>query len=823
MLSRMLNGRRTSHPRPAAETPSLAEERPPWIVRLVRALRPREGWAVLLLAWTAAISLPAAASASRLVVGLEPLAWLATLALILAWWLAGRRISGWAAAGLLALSGLAANLIWGVRVVRLWPLVPQVARWLAGLVGNGATAPAVTYFHEQGAALASFGQRLAWWVGGLISGRGMPDNLVVIGLAGLAAWALAAWAGWWVARRGQPFLAVLPTAGVLAVVAYWAENVRWALIICLASTTMLLVLGRLAWSMAGWEREGVDYSPEMRLDVTLIGFALTVLVTILAPTVPFLTSRQASQAFWRLFESPYRQVEERLSSSFAAVQPARSLVPPSGIAGGGMPRSHLLGGRPELGQEIALRVRVRGAPPDAGLYWRGQTFAVYTGRGWDESAAQASELRLAAGQPWRADDPAAAGLPLVNSVEVVAGSRAVLYAAGEPIAADRPYRARLRGPGELIALAAADAPERYVILSQVSTAGAAQLRQAGQRYPATVLSLYLQLPDDLDGRLAGLAADWTAGAATPYDRALTIESALRRLPYTLDVPAPPAGREVVSWFLFDLGRGYCDYFASAMVVLARLSGIPARLAVGYAGGAYDAETDLYTVTELNAHSWPELYFSGYGWLRFEPTPAQLLPALPDAGLAGPGPSEELYAGPGSVAAGMAEMRALAEVNAAAAQRRWLAQGLAGAANGLVLLGLLLGWWTHRGRRQLAVGVPPQASADFLRLQRWGARLGRPARRGETPREYVAAVIGAAAAIVDRGRRQSQAAGAAAVVIDADAPGLVRAYERALFGPEEPLPEPPQPREAPARLWAAFRRLWWSRARLTRRRAGRVTR
>ena len=58
-------------------------------------------------------------------------------------------------------------------------------------------------------------------------------------------------------------------------------------------------------------------------------------------------------------------------------------------------------------------------------------------------------------------------------------------------------------------------------------------------------------------------------AATPYDAALAIEADLRTLPYSLDVPAPPKGREVVSWFLTDLRRGYCDYFASAMVVLAR--------------------------------------------------------------------------------------------------------------------------------------------------------------------------------------------------------------------------------------------------------------
>ena len=106
---------------------------------------------------------------------------------------------------------------------------------------------------------------------------------------------------------------------------------------------------------------------------------------------------------------------------------------------------------------------------------------------------------------------------------------------------------------------------------------------------------------------------------------MAIEAALRRLPYTLDVPAPPADRELTSWFLFDLRQGYCDYFATAMVVLARLNGIPARLAVGYTMGQFDPQRGDYRVTELNAHSWPELYFPGYGWIPFEPTSAQAAP------------------------------------------------------------------------------------------------------------------------------------------------------------------------------------------------------
>jgi transglutaminase-like putative cysteine protease len=78
-----------------------------------------------------------------------------------------------------------------------------------------------------------------------------------------------------------------------------------------------------------------------------------------------------------------------------------------------------------------------------------------------------------------------------------------------------------------------------------------------------------------------LARDLTATEPTPFDRARAIEAYLRTYPYTLDLPSPKLDRDVVDYFLFDLRQGYCDYYATSMVVLARAAGLPARLAVGY--------------------------------------------------------------------------------------------------------------------------------------------------------------------------------------------------------------------------------------------------
>jgi hypothetical protein len=114
----------------------------------------------------------------------------------------------------------------------------------------------------------------------------------------------------------------------------------------------------------------------------------------------------------------------------------------------------------------------------------------------------------------------------------------------------------------------------------------------------------------------------TTTEPTQYDRALAIEQYLRGFEYTLDLEEPPEYHDLVDYFIFELGKGYCDYFATSMVVLSRAAGIPARLVTGYAASTYDLERDQYIVTADQAHSWAELYFPGFGWVTFEPTPGR---------------------------------------------------------------------------------------------------------------------------------------------------------------------------------------------------------
>ncbi|MEO8284970.1 MAG: transglutaminaseTgpA domain-containing protein [Chloroflexota bacterium] len=169
--------------------------------------------------------------------------------------------------------------------------------------------------------------------------------------------------------------------------------------------------------------------------------------------------------------------------------------------------------------------------------------------------------------------------------------------------------------------------DRYDVVSLVSEATDTQLREVDNQlpYPDWVVSRYTLVPATVPASVGELADAIVrdAGAVTAYDKAKAIEQYLRNnYEYTTTITAPPAGVDRVEWFLFQSKKGYCEYYASSMVIMLRHLGIPARLAGGYAPGNIDPKSRAYIIKESSAHAWPEVYFPKYGWIEFEPTPSQ---------------------------------------------------------------------------------------------------------------------------------------------------------------------------------------------------------
>ena len=178
---------------------------------------------------------------------------------------------------------------------------------------------------------------------------------------------------------------------------------------------------------------------------------------------------------------------------------------------------------------------------------------------------------------------------------------------------------------------AANLPSRLTAEAGLSAVGGEaaphEARAASRRYREAIHNE--EPPEDLlsstpppptTDRVRALAAELTADL-TAADAATAVEGYLRTLRYSNIARPAPAGIDAVDWFLFETHAGYCDYFASAMVVLLRAAGHPARLAAGYVGGRGESD-GARVFRESDAHSWPELFIPSVGWVPFEPTPSR---------------------------------------------------------------------------------------------------------------------------------------------------------------------------------------------------------
>jgi len=248
----------------------------------------------------------------------------------------------------------------------------------------------------------------------------------------------------------------------------------------------------------------------------------------------------------------------------------------------------------------------------------------------------------------------------------------------------------------------------------------------------------LALPADLDQRVLDLAREVTEDATDPYGRAVALQQWFREdggFSYDVTIPAGNAQDDLVAFL--DERRGYCEQYAAAMAIMARAVGIPARVAVGYLQGEQE-QPGLWVVRAQDAHAWPELYFDGVGWLRFEPTPSARTGSAPDytqpiAGEQQPQAPEGTLGETGATQAPPAA-RALAPLEAAGADATagrpggWPLVVVAAALLALAVLPWLVGVLVRR-RRWARAGDDPilQAEAAWAVVQdaAWEAGLRGP--------------------------------------------------------------------------------------------------
>lgn len=687
-----------------------------WIVRLAlwmaKAWRPYLGWLTLCLCMCLAIVpallvaendwLRSSALRARLDV-------LGPLAVMTGWLVAGwRRPRQGGPAPLRFVAQLFVFILLGLASIgqALGEWLPSFpALWQA--ISSGQWDVPLRHMAEAWQALAG---RYGLWVQGVQANSAARDDLVLAGVAAALIWLLAGAVVLLVRRYRQGLIAALPVLWPVGLLMLYSPADRWLFLTGVALALLLHLLLDQQALVQRWQAAQLDYSPSLLVErglMALAGFALAVTVAGLMPNL-YVYELTATYFDW------IQPVNQRMEAVSKRLFPGLTGIAPwqGGVIAGGLPNAFLLSGGGALSDRIVMHVRTNepqysfDQPPlDHPL--RGATFSDYDGLGWSNpsnlllTAYEADEAWGVHGAPRR---------PLLQSVNLEFTS-SVLYAAGEPDSPSVGYVAQERSPGDLVMLTART--RSYTIVSQIPAldeAGLESLPMWGPDNPLPEASgMFLALPASVTERTRVLAAQLTENAASPYAAAEAIEDYLRQIPYDLEVGAPPSNvTDVADYFLFELRRGYCDYYATAFVVLARLAGLPARFVTGFAPGTWSTTDRQWTISEAEAHSWPEVYFSQVGWIRFEPTAYRS--TAPRIGLP---------------EANALDQPALFEpLPTPADDRPWLPLWWAA----LVLLPLLLLGWgmLHWQRRR---------DDPWLGLLHWGGRAGRPLVEGETTLEY----------------------------------------------------------------------------------------
>ena len=475
--------------------------------------------------------------------------------------------------------------------------------------------------------LISMGGRLQTIFGQLSRQQAVTDSFLFLVLMGFLFWVLSVHAGYSLTRYAHPWRIILPTGAAMVLIhsydAYLTSR-AWYLVIFLFFA--LILIARLVYlhNRNRWRQTNTYIPPYLGVDFVRIALVATTILLLLTWTTPAIADAlPQAEDVWQRIKQPWNELRNTMDNAFASL---RSTV---GIVSDYYGPNLSLGRGNRMTDTLVFNVLVPEERPEGvRFYWRSRAYDYYE-NGW-KSTLLTTELI----------DPDETSLRYPDSEDNAPGLFPFAFTLGTPLSTlptphqvvwvSRPIKLELEfnenGEADLASIRATPplrAGETYNIRSSLNGATILSMRNAGTNYPEWVTERYLQLPDSITPRTRQLANLIAEGQDTPYDIVMAITNYLRNnIEYTETVPPLPTDQELVDWFLFDLQQGFCNYYATAEIVLLRSLGIPARLGVGYAQGEPVEGSSAYTVLQRDSHAWPEVYFPGIGWVEFEPTVSQ---------------------------------------------------------------------------------------------------------------------------------------------------------------------------------------------------------
>jgi transglutaminase-like putative cysteine protease len=635
----------------------------------------------------------------------------------------------------------------------------RVPQWLAdmpALVLGVLFAFWQTARADEGGSVQVLWHHLGAWLRAAQSGAASSDDAIFLLFLSVLTMLLGYVSMWLIFRSRSPWLAAAANAVVLLInLNYAADDKTIYAIIFLLAALLLIVRFNLVERMRIWKRKGLRFPSELNWDFMQAGVIFTIIVIVVAAALPSSLVSGQLQNLWNGPNSPWQGLQNTFGRLF-----------------------HVDGGKAKA-SDVAFgnNLTIQGSVnlPDipilnytttdtSGSYLTAVTFDHFNGITWTQDTTTQESFAEPPNQNITPETPAVKQVTAQIHILTAPGG-SYIYGLAEP--ASFSVQTTVHSDGRPITGSdqigsytdwEPSVPLKngqiYSETSFVSTATATDLdkvpspSEMSNAYPPALLAAYTQLPNDLpNGNLVqSTALQWTAPYTSMYAKlnAIVEHFGSGAFQYSTDNPDIPSGTDAALYFL-QHPTGYCTWFSTTMVMMARELGYPAREVEGFITGTYDLAKKDYIVNGTSAHAWVQVYFPGYGWINFEPSrgfssgafqrPTKNPPGTGDTPPPVPGRKPIKTTG-GSTTSTQAPVIAPSVGNGGAGN---VVVGAITVSLSLVIALLLLAvlsvalWWRLLFRRLSPI------SRAFARMTVLGRMAGVPPRPAQTASEYGAAL------------------------------------------------------------------------------------
>lgn len=534
----------------------------------------------------------------------------------------------------------AIGLLCGLATAKIRSFSQTVLHFGACLVGFWLALLLTSFLAYQTSPFIMLASLHALINGGFQTASALNSEMIFLLYLAFLCFFLGYFGSWLIYRAHLPWLVALVYVSIMLVNLNYVTTRDLSFMIVLLVSPLILLIARthLASQITQWKNDGLytDQSWVQGIATRFLRITALFMLLILPFSwfLPMLNQPSSGVTFWNDLDNAWANLSH---GNFSALSDPNSLFspyqPPVAFFGDQL----TITGNVKLPAGPVLSYTYPSSTQ--GQYLESFTFDQFDGHTWTSQLAK-YEQSFDANADLPQAVPNAHSNPQQTSITIIqppGGTKSYIFAPLEPASFTVPITLLSDSTNTFISAWTQTNPlqsgERYTVTSNVPVASATDLAniplpkydpalwKADGNYPA-LLQNYVQTPKDLSSIVNITAHNWTRDTHNAYEAALDLQAHLHdstTFTYSLQNPPIPANVDAVTWLL-QTRQGYCTYYATAMTIMARLIGLPARVVNGFSQGHYDTQQQAWIVNGSDAHSWVQIYFPNQGWLTFDPTP-----------------------------------------------------------------------------------------------------------------------------------------------------------------------------------------------------------